>query len=43
LVCRAKVNCETDFVGASDGFNKLVSAVAMQVAASPTVSLLLSF
>lgn len=32
-----ELNCETDFVAASEGFNKLASGIAMQIAASPTV------
>ena len=32
-----EVNCETDFVAASDGFNSLVNGLAMQLAASPQV------
>jgi len=32
-----EVNCETDFVAASDGFNSLVNGLAMQLAASPMV------
>jgi len=32
-----EVNCETDFVAASDGFNALVNGLAMQLAASPQV------
>ncbi len=35
-----EVNCETDFVAASDAFNQLVGSLGMQVAASPTVSVL---
>jgi hypothetical protein len=33
-----EVNCETDFVAASDKFQALVNAIAMQIAASPSVS-----
>jgi translation elongation factor EF-Ts len=33
-----EVNCETDFVAASDKFNALVNSIAMQIAASPSVS-----
>jgi hypothetical protein len=33
-----EVNCETDFVAASDQFQALVNAIAMQIAASPSVS-----
>ena len=33
-----EVNCETDFVAASEKFNQLVNGLAMQIAASPTVS-----
>jgi elongation factor Ts len=36
-----EVNCETDFVAASDKFNALVNSIAMQIAASPSVSPLL--
>eukprot|EP00798_Chlamydomonas_sp_ICE-L_P016756 gene16756-23030_t len=32
-----EVNCETDFVAASDTFQSLAKSVAMQLAASPTV------
>jgi hypothetical protein len=32
-----EVNCETDFVAASDGFQTLVNGLAMQIAASPQV------
>ncbi|GAX79678.1 hypothetical protein CEUSTIGMA_g7119.t1 [Chlamydomonas eustigma] len=32
-----EVNCETDFVAASDGFQSLVNGLAMQIAASPQV------
>ena len=32
-----EINCETDFVAASDGFNALASGLAMQIAASPGV------
>jgi len=33
-----EVNCETDFVAASEKFNALVQSIAMQIAASPTVA-----
>jgi elongation factor Ts len=32
-----EVNCETDFVAASDDFTRLVNGLAMQIAASPSV------
>ena len=35
-----EVNCETDFVAASDKFLELVNEVAMIIAASPEVSCL---
>ncbi len=33
-----EVNCETDFVAASEKFNQLANSIAMQIAASPNVS-----